>query len=149
MFPSLEKVPSRLVRSTSVRALVLLGFLLVGCIPTTETEITIASGNDVTGDAERVRALVTGLGLAEYKDPVTRGMRNDSSETKRTNYETVPTTAIGILVIEEATKGIIRIIFTERKTQFSRLGLERRDLLIRELRGAFKEKVVAVRDSGV
>jgi len=92
--------------------------------------------------------LVTGLGLAEYKDPVTR-MRNDSSETKRTSYETVPTTAIGILVIEEATKGIIRIIFTERKTQFSRLGLEKRDLLIRELRGAFKEKVVAVRDSGV
>jgi len=130
-------------------ALVLLGFLLVGCIPATETEITIASGNDVTGDADRVRALVNGLGLAEYKDPVTRGMRSDSSETRRTSYETVPTTAISILVIEEATNGIIRIIFRERKTQFSRLGLEKRDLLIRELRDAFKEKVVAIRDSEV
>ncbi len=93
--------------------------------------------------------MVNGLGLAEYKDPVTRGMRNDSSGTRRTSYETVPSTAIGILVIEEATNGIIRIIFRERKTQFSRLGLEKRDLLIRELRDAFKEKVVAIRDSEV
>ena len=138
-----------LSKTSTPIALVLLGFLLVGCIPATETEITIASGNDVTGDADRVRALVNGLGLAEYKDPVTRGMRNDSSGTRRTSYETVPTTAIGILVIEETTKGVIRIIFTERKTQFSQLGLEKRDLLIRELRGAFKEKVVAIRDSGV
>lgn len=99
-------------------------------------------------DASRVKSLLTEMGFVEYKPRAADAQRDASGEPTRTSYEAVPTAGIGVLLVVDTLSGTIKIIFAERSFRFSALGLAKRDFLIEQMRSAFGERVVSIRDLG-